>query len=162
MSEIIQLVTQVGVTSTIALIAVIIIFLIANALVRHFDRRSKVEAHHDHSHLDDTETLRELSKEDRDLLRLFQTRNDDLTKSNISMIQENAKLKTDFELLKQDTTERMKDSAQEQARLSQQIDQLKKDVVELREQLRECFETSKIKDDIISRQNDELGKLRSA
>lgn len=154
MSEIVQLVTQVGVTSTIVLIMAI-------ALARHFDRRSKVEAHHDHSHLDDTETLRELSKEDRDLLRLFQTRNDDLTKSNISMIRENAKLKTDFELLKQDTTERMKDSAQEQSRLSQQIEQLKKDVSELRERLQECFETSKIKDEIINRQNEELGKLRA-
>lgn len=138
-----QIIQSIGAFAAIMLLA-------AWALARHLDRQSKVEAHQEHSRLDDTETLRELSKEDRELLRFFQSRNDELTKSNITLIREQAQTKTDLELVKRDLAERMSDCTDMQGRMKEEIEELRNAVQELRDSLQKCYGVVAKKDELIA------------
>lgn len=139
-----------------------IMLLAAWALTRHLDRKSKVVAHQEHSRLDDTETLRELSKEDRELLRFFQNRNDELTKSNIALIQDQAQTKTDLELVKRDLAERMSDCTEMQGRMREEIEVLKEAVREMRENLQECYGTVAKKNEELSQKDAIIAQLRAS
>lgn len=114
-------------------------------LLKHFDRRSKVAARAEHERLDDTETLREFAKEDRDLLRDIQKGNRELTGKNIEMAQEIGDLK----VVAEDFQNQLEHCREGHRRLQEEIEELKAAVRELRDAGIAKDETIKIQAAII-------------
>lgn len=144
---------------TVAIVAVIIVALIViyrlmKTYTTTIDRISKAEADKVESHLDDTETLRTITKEDRSYLVKAQERNELLVQSNLNMMKELGEIREELIGL------RMKVSGLEEIRqnLEDYVAELKRELETLRLRIVDLESINNTKDAIITQLRDRKKK----
>lgn len=128
------LIREVG--PTVALVIMTALFL-----MKQINRGTKVIAREAHSHLDDTETLREFAKEDRELLIGVQSRNAILMDKNAELSLQVENQKGQFALFREKMSNDLRDCRERQVRQQEEIEELKAAIRELREDLLKKDET---------------------
>ncbi len=134
MEVLVALINEFGLT--VALTVVITVFV-----MQQINRGTKVIARDYHSHLDDTETIREFAKQDRELMANIQNRYEMMADKNLEMTRKLGEYEKELAVLREKSDNDLQDCNEKYTRQQAEIDKLKLDIAQLRSDIAEKDET---------------------